>query len=426
MPRNIVKQSEIDKINKIRQGKILKELVSEDVSAFFDDSLENDMVLNMGPQHPATHGVLRALLRLDGENIIKCIPELGYLHRGYEKLAENMTYHEFIPFTDRMDYIAPMSNNTAVALAIENAFGIEAPERAQWIRMIASELARISSHLMAIGSTLMDVGAVTVMLWVFIEREKLYDIFELLCGARFTTSFTRIGGIAFDMDEKAVAAIKAWMDDFPKEFERMEKIAHRNRIFIDRVAGIGHITAEKAIALGLTGPVLRGCGFPRDLRKDEPYLMYDKVDFDVITFPDGDVWSRYMVRVEEIRQSLRIVQQALEKIPTGPVRLGNPQSTLPWKKVVYTKMEELIDDFMLVNFGGKPLPGETYTAIESPKGELGFFIVADDTGQPWKMKIRSPSSANLQGLPTMAEGSMISDIVGIIGSIDPIMGEADK
>ena len=426
MPRNIAKQSDIDKINKIRQDKILKELMSEDLSAFFDDSLENDMVLNMGPQHPATHGVLRALLRLDGENIIKCIPELGYLHRGYEKLAENMTYHEFIPFTDRMDYIAPMSNNTAVALAIENAFGIEAPERAQWIRMIASELARISSHLMAIGSTLMDVGAVTVMLWVFIEREKLYDIFELLCGARFTTSFTRIGGIAYDMDDKAVSAIKTWMADFPKEFERMEKIAHRNRIFIERVAGIGHITAERAIALGLTGPVLRGSGFARDLRKDEPYLMYDKVDFDVITFPDGDVWSRYMVRVEEIRQSLRIIEQALERIPSGPVRLGNPQSTLPWKKEVYTKMEELIDDFMLVNFGGKPLPGETYTAIESPKGELGFFIVADETGQPWKMKIRSPSSANLQGLATMAEGSMISDIVAIIGSIDPIMGEADK
>ena len=426
MDKNLKTASEVVKLNKLRQEKIYKELLSSDTSIVSDDVLENEMILNMGPQHPATHGVLRVLLRLDGETIVKCVPEVGYLHRGYEKLAENMTFHEFIPHTDRLDYLSPMSNNVAIALAIENALGIDIPIRAQWIRTLMCELARISSHLMAMGSTCMDVGAVTMILWTHTEREKLYDIFELVCGARFTTSYTRIGGIAYDLNDATIAMIKAWVDQFPHELAYFEKLVHRNRIFIDRIAGIGLISATDAISHGLTGPTLRGSGVPRDLRRDEPYLIYDQLDFNICTHPEGDVWARYMVRVDEIKESLKIVSQILEKMPQGNIYTHKPDMVLPRKKEVYTNMEELINDFMLINFGAAPDIGETYTAIESPKGELGFFIVSDGTGQPWKLKIRSPSASNLQGLSLMAEGSMIADIVAIIGSIDPIMGEVDK
>jgi NADH-quinone oxidoreductase subunit D len=423
---NIKTISQIEEINTIRQEKIYSELLDKDTSIIFDDPLENDMVLNMGPQHPATHGVLRVLLRLDGETVINCVPELGYLHRGYEKIAENMTYHEFIPHTDRLDYLSPLSNNVAIALAIENALGIEAPPRAQWIRTLVAELARISSHLMAMGATCMDAGAMTILLWTFTEREKLYDIFELICGARFTTSYTRIGGIANDIDDSTLAKIKKWTDEFPSELKYFEKLVHRNKIFINRLAGICVVPPEKAIQLGLTGPTLRGSGVPRDLRKDEPYLVYDKLDFDVITYPEGDVWARYMVRVQEMKESIKIVNQILDKIPMGDIIANKPSTSLPRKAEIYTKMEELINDFMLINFGAAPEKGETYTAIEAPKGELGFFIVSDGTGQPWKMKIRSPSASNLQGLPYMVIGSMIADVILGIGSIDPVMGEADK
>lgn len=426
MSINLKTEEAVTKLNKVRQGKILKELLDKDTSLIFDDPLENDMVLNMGPQHPATHGVLRVLLRLDGETVIHAVPELGYLHRGFEKLAENVTYHEFIPHTDRLDYLAPFSNNVAVALAIEKSLGIEAPERAQWIRTLVAELARISSHLMAMGSTCMDVGALTLLLWTFVEREKLYDIFELICGARFTTAYTRIGGVAQDIEDDVLKKIKDWADQFPKELKKFGALVHKNRIFVDRIAGVAIMPPDKAIQLGLTGPTLRGSGIARDLRKDEPYLIYDKLDFDVISFPDCDVWARYMVRIREMSESVKMVQQIIEKMPKGPVRLKDPKRSLPHKKEVYTKMEDLINDFMLINFGAAPEPGETYSSIESPKGELGFFIVSDGTGHPWKMKIRSPSTSNLQGLSHMIEGSMISDVVAAIGSIDPIMGEADK
>ncbi len=423
---NIQSKSDIERINKIRQSKIYSELLDKDTTVLFEDPLENDMVLNMGPQHPATHGVLRVVLRLDGETVIKCVPELGYLHRGYEKLAENTTFHEFIPHTDRLDYLAPMSNNVAIALAIENALGIEAPRRAKWIRVLVSEMARISSHLMAMGSTCMDVGALTLLLWTFVEREKLYDLFEEICGARFTTSYTRIGGVSNDINPETLAKIKKWADEFPKELNYFKKLVHRNRIFVDRMAGVGHISEEKAIALGLTGPTLRGSGVERDLRRDMPYLVYDELDFNVVTHSEGDTWARYMVRIDEMTESLKIVFQILDKMPQGEIMLNRPEMVLPKKAEIYTKMEELINDFMLINFGAQPEKGETYTAIESPKGELGFFIVSDGTGHPWKLKIRSPSASNLQGLSHMAEGSMISDIVAIIGSVDPIMGEADK
>ena len=384
------------------------------------------MKMNIGPQHPATHGVLRILLRLDGETIEKCVPELGYLHRGYEKIAENMTYHEYIPHTDRLDYMSPMSNNTAIALAIENAIGIEAPPRAQWIRTLVCEVARISSHLMAMGATSMDVGALTLFLWTFRERENIYDIFELICGARFTTSYTRIGGVANDINDDTLKMLRKWLNHFAVELRRFEALVNRNRIFVERLAGVGYMPPEKAIALGLTGPCLRGSGIARDLRRDEPYLLYNELDFDVITNNDCDVWGRYVVRVTEMKESMKILHQLLDKPKTGDFMLDDAKNVLPGKSQIYTKMEELISDFMLVNFGAMPPKGETYTAIESPKGELGFFIVSDGTGHPWKLKIRSPSSSNLQALKFMAEGSMISDIVAIIGSIDPVMGEADK
>jgi NADH-quinone oxidoreductase subunit D len=423
---NLRTKEAVDKLNQIRHEKIYHELMNGDTTIKFEDALENDMILNMGPQHPATHGVLRVLLRLDGETIMKCVPELGYLHRGYEKLAENVTYHEFIPHTDRLDYLSPLSNNVAIALAIENSLGIDTPERAKWIRTLVAELARISSHLMAMGATCMDVGALTVLLWTFTEREKLYDIFELICGARFTTSYTRIGGVANDIDDRTLQKIRDWTAQFPKQLEKTEKLVHRNRIFVNRVAGIGVIDKAKAIQLGMTGPCLRGSGVARDLRRDIPYLIYDKLDFNVITYNEGDCWARYMVRIQEMKESIKMVNQILDMMPKGPIIANEPKKVLPRKAEVYTKMEELIHDFMLINFGAAPEPGETYTAIESPKGELGFFIVSDGTGEPWKMKIKSPSASNLQALSFLVEGSMLSDVVACIGSIDPVMGEADK
>lgn len=430
MSLQVTNSSTIERVQKLRQNKILREVQDKDTVAMFEDPLENDMVLNMGPQHPATHGVLRVLLRLDGETVIKCVPELGYLHRGFEKLAENSTYHEFIPHTDRLDYISPMSNNVAYCMAVEKAAGIEVPERGIWVRMLVSEMARISNHLLAMGATAMDVGAMTVFLWTFTEREKQYDLFERICGARFTTSFARIGGVANDIADDVLRDIRAWLNQMPERMTDVQKLVNRNRIFVDRMAGVGHITADKAIALGLSGPTLRGSGVARDLRRDEPYMYYDQMEFDVITRNDGDCYSRYMCRNAEIWEAMKICHQVLDKLenmPRTPVlNEDDPRHVMARKQQVYTKMEELINDFMLVNFGTQPVVGETYTAIEAPKGELGFFISSDGTGHPWKMKVRSPSTANLQALKFMAEGAMVSDVVAIIGSIDPVMGEADK
>jgi NADH-quinone oxidoreductase subunit D len=406
--------------------KILRALEDQDTNVTFDDPLEHDMVLNMGPQHPATHGVLRLLVRLDGETIVSIVPDLGYLHRGYEKIAENCTYHEFIPHTDRLDYLSPLANNVAYVLAVEKLAGIEVTPRTQYIRVICAELARLASHLVWIGTMAMDVGAVTVLLWGFREREKIQDIWDVLTGVRFTTSFTRVGGLAQDMTTETSAAIKNFLDRFPESLEECEKLLIKNRIFIDRCEGVGHISREKAIGIGLTGPSLRACGVEHDLRKDEPYLVYKDLDFDVPTYTDGDTLARFYVRMEEMRQSVKILRQALEKIPQGPVNANEPKRVLPQKERTYGKMEELIHDFMLVNFGINPPIGEVYHAIEGSKGELGFYIVSHGEGNPWRLKIRSPSFVNLQSLPLMMKGSMISDVVAVIGSLDPVMGEADK
>jgi len=409
-----------------RKSKILQALEDQNTSVSFDDPLENEMILNMGPQHPATHGVLRLLIRLDGETVTGCVPEVGYLHRGYEKLAENCSYHEFIPHTDRLDYLSPLSNNTAYVLAVEKLLGIEAPPRATYIRMMISELARISSHLMFLGSQAMDVGALTVWMWSFREREKQYDLFEKIAGARFTTSYTRIGGLAQDVTPETIAHIKKFVDELPGHIRECEKLLNTNRIFLERTDGIGVITRERAIDLGLTGPGLRACGVEHDLRKANPYLAYNAMDFDIPVYEGGDALARYYVRMDEMRESVKIIQQILQKMPSGDVHAFKPKKVLPRKERIYTRMEELIHDFMLVNFGVEPPVGEIYSAVEAPKGELGFYIYSNGEGHPWRMKIRSPSFTNLQSLPVMIHKCMISDVVAIIGSLDPVMGEADK
>jgi NADH-quinone oxidoreductase subunit D len=398
----------------------------KDTDIKVEDVLENEMILNMGPQHPATHGVLRVVVRLDGETIIACVPELGYLHRGYEKMAENMSYYEFIPHTDRLDYLAPMANNVAWVLAVEKLAGIEAPPRAQYIRMIVTELARMASHLVAIGALCMDVGAMTIFLWTLREREKILDIWDTVCGARFTNSYTRIGGVANDLQPEAIEKIKWFISQFDENLEECERLINRNKIFIDRLEGIGVVSKEDALDLGLTGPSLRGSGVEFDLRRVTPYLKYNDIDFKVPTYSEGDCLARYFVRVDEARESSKIVKQCLEKLPQGEVLLNQPKKVLPKKTEIYTKMEELIHDFMIVNFGINPPEGEIYSAVENPKGELGFYFVSKGDGRPWKCKIRSPSFINLQSLSHLVKGHMISDVVAIIGSLDPVMGEADK
>lgn len=406
--------------------RILHALESQDTNVTFDDPLESDMVLNMGPQHPATHGVLRLLIRLDGETIVSMVPDLGYLHRGYEKIAESCTYHEFIPHTDRLDYLSPLANNVAYVLAVEKLAGIEVPERAQYIRVICAELARLASHLVWVGTMAMDIGALTVLLWGFREREKIQDIWDVLTGVRFTTSFTRVGGLAQDMTDEAAAMTRRFLEQFPGKLDECERVLVRNKIFLDRCEGIGRVSREDAIAMGLTGPLLRASGVDHDLRRDEPYLVYDKLDFHVPVYPDGDVLARFYVRMQEMRESTKILHQALEKMPRGPINSRDPKRVLPKKERTYGKMEELIYDFMVVNFGINPPIGEAYHAIEASKGELGFYLVSNGEGYPWRLKIRSPSFVNIQSLPLMLKGSMISDIVAVIGSLDPVMGEADK
>ena len=415
----------LTKDSRLVGAKILEALLA-DTELTVEDALENEMILNMGPQHPATHGVLRLLLRLDGETVMGCVPELGYLHRGYEKLAENMSFYEFIPHTDRLDYLSPMANNVAWALAVEKLIGIEAPPRAQYIRMIITELARIASHLVAIGALAMDVGALTVFLWTLREREKILDIWDILCGARFTNSYTRIGGVANDAQPEALAKVKWFIDQYLENLDECERLINTNRIFIERLDGVGVISGDDAIDMGLTGPSLRGSGVEFDLRRAQPYLFYKDVDFNVITYPDGDSLSRYFVRADETRESIKIIRQSLEKMPKGDTLLNQPKKVLPKKAEVYTKMEELIHDFMIVNFGINPPVGEIYSAVENPKGELGFYLVSKGEGHPWKCKIRSPSMVNLQSVPRLVKGHMISDVVAIVGSLDPVMGEADK
>ncbi len=393
------------------------------------DPLEAVMTLNLGPQHPATHGVLRCVLKLDGENIKSCVVDIGYLHRGIEKLAENKTYQEFMPYTDRMDYLAPYANNVAFCLAVEKLVGIEVPERAQFIRTLMCEIARISSHLLWLGTMVMDAGAISVFLWTFKYREELYTIFDEIAGARFTVSHCRIGGLTTDLTDKALGMIEDFVERFSKELLEWEKFLNRNRIWIDRIENIGPITREQALDWGMTGPNLRASGVKLDIRRFEPYLVYDQLEFDIPMREEGDSLARYFVRLEEMHQSVRLVRQCLERIPSihTPIRVDNAKHSYASKDEVYYSMEGMIHDFVMTDTGVCPPKGaESYHAIESPKGELGFFFVSDGTGSPWRMRINAPSFTNLQGLEHMMAGCMIADTVIVIGSLDPVMGEADR
>jgi NADH-quinone oxidoreductase subunit D len=386
------------------------------------------MVLNMGPSHPSTHGVLRIILELDGEVITKAAPDVGYLHRGDEKIAENMTYTQFIPYTDRLDYLAPLANNVAYALAVEKLLGIDRQltPRCQFIRVICCELARISSHLLGMGAFAMDVGAITVFLHTFTEREKIYNLCESLTGARFTTSYTRIGGLSRDLPPGWVDQCRKFLNEVVVNIDETETFLTRNRIFVDRTRGVGAISREAAIDYGLTGPNLRGSGVEHDLRKAHPYLVYDQLQFDVPVGTAGDCYDRYRVRIEEMRQSVRLLHQCLDKLPGGPVNVSDPKITLPPKDRVLTKMEELIHHFINVTQGVNAPPGEVYFGAENPKGELGFYIHSKGGGTPHRMKIRSPSFVNLSILSHLLPGHMISDTSAILGSFDFVMGECDR
>ncbi len=390
------------------------------------EELGEKLILNMGPSHPSTHGVLRILLELDGEIVTKAVPDIGYLHRGDEKIAENMTYNQFVPYTDRLDYLAPLANNVAYALAVEKLMGWTVPPRCQVIRVICCELARISAHLLGMGALAMDTGAMTVFLYIFTEREKIYNLIELLTGARFTTSYTRIGGLTRDLPPGFVDQAKAFVEQFKGKIEELDKLLTRNKIFIDRNKGIGIITKEDAINFGLTGPNLRGSGVSYDVRKDRPYLNYSEYSFSIPTGSVGDAFDRYLCRLEELRQSTHILEQALRNIPGGPFHVEDFKGYLPPKDKVLTKMEELIHQFILVTEGLQAPVGEIYFGAENPKGELGFYINSRGGGVPYRMKIRAPSFVNLSILGKLLPGHMMSDVVAILGSLDFVMGECDR
>jgi len=384
------------------------------------------MTINMGPQHPATHGVLRLELLIDGEVVVKATPHLGYLHRGMEKIAENKTYLQFIPYTDRLDYLAPLSNNVAFAQAVEKLIACEIPARARAIRVTVCELARISSHLLWLGTHAIDLGAMTIFFYTFQEREYLYDLFEMLTGARLTTTYTRFGGVARDLPAGWLAAVRTFCDRLPKVVDECENLLTRNRIWVERTRGVGVMTAAQAKDLGVTGPSLRACGVEWDLRRAQPYLGYEAFDFEVPVGEDGDTYDRYLVRIEEMRQSVRILNQVMARFPDGPVMVDDPKLAMPKKDKVLTSMEELIHHFILVTEGFDPPHGEVYSAIEAPKGELGFYLVSEGGRSPYRCRIRPPSFYNLQALPALVEGRMLSDVVAVIASLDPVMGECDR
>jgi len=385
------------------------------------------MSISMGPSHPSTHGVLRIQFELDGETVTKADPVVGYLHRGDEKIAENMTYNQFVPYTDRLDYLAPLSNNAAYAHAVEQLAGLKVPARVEAIRVITSEMGRVSAHLMGLGAFGIDVGAWTVFMYCFTEREKLYTLYEKLTGARFTTSYSRIGGVSRDVPPGWIEEVDAFCDQFLPILDEILSLLSRNKIFLDRTVGVGVISPADAIAYGLSGPNLRGSGVPLDLRKDRPYWGYEQYEFDVPVGSKGDCYDRYLCRGEEMKQSIRILKQALKKFPAGDWYAPDARRIFaPPKEKILTSMEELINNFMIVTEGPQMPAGEVYFEAENPKGTLGFFIVSKGGGVPYRLKIRSPSFCNLSILPKLCVGNLVSDVVSILGSLDFVMGECDR
>ena len=386
----------------------------------------NLMTINMGPQHPATHGVLRLLLELDGEVVVKAVPHIGYLHRGLEKLAESMTYPQALTLSDRMDYTSGFSNNLAYCLAVEKLLDIPIPKRAQYLRVLLSELQRIAAHLLWLGTHALDLGAMTALFYTFRERETIIEVMELVTGARLTPSFVRIGGLAADIPETFLPRVKAFIEEFPRHVDEYETLLTQNIIWKKRTRGIAPLSGEECINYGVTGPPLRAAGVYYDVRKAYPYSSYDEFDFEIPLGTEGDVYDRYLVRLKEMRQSARIVKQAAERLPDGPVTADVPRVVPPAKEAVGKDLAALIRHFKIMEGGFEPPCGEVYASIESSKGELGFYLISDGTNKPYRMRVRTPSFANLGALPKMIVGEMIADVVAAVGSIDIVLGEIDR
>jgi NADH-quinone oxidoreductase subunit D len=384
------------------------------------------MTLNMGPQHPSTHGVLRLVLELDGEVVVKCTPHIGYLHTGIEKGLESKRYQQGIPLTDRMDYLAPLSNNLAYVLAIEKALGIVAPERAQVIRVLLTELTRIKSHLVWLGSHALDIGAMSVFLYCFREREQILDMYEAVSGQRLMSTYFRVGGLMADLPPGFEDQVQAFLSVFLTRLGEYEDLLTNNPLWRQRTVGVGTIKREDAIALGLSGPGLRACGVPYDVRKAHPYSGYQRYQFDIPLGKNGDVFDRYQVRIAEMRQSHRVVTQALQKLSPGPINVADPKLVPPPKPLLKKSMEALIHHFKLYSEGFHVPAGEVYQAIEAPKGELGCYLVSDGSPRPYRVHFRPPSFVNLQSLSKMAEGRLVADVVAVIGSLDIVLGEIDR
>jgi NADH-quinone oxidoreductase subunit D len=384
------------------------------------------LLVNLGPQHPATHGVLRLVVELDGETVVRVIPHIGYLHSGFEKLGEYRHYNQIIPLTDRTDYLSPMANNVGVAMAAEKLMGIEITPRCTVLRVIACEMSRIISHMVWLGTTSIDLGAFTPFLWAFQERERIYNLQEIWTGARLTTSVTRVGGMMADIPDGFVEQLREFTRTYPKTLDEIDHVLTRNAVWAGRTQGVGVLTRDEAINLSLSGPMLRASGVAYDLRKDRPYLGYETYDFDVPVGEHGDVYDRYLVRLEECYQSNRILAQAVERLPAGPINVDDPRVILPPKSRAMSDMEAMIYHFKQVMEGVKAPVGEAYVGIENPKGELGNYFVSDGTAKPVRWRIRPPSFINLASIARMAEGRLLSDLIAINASVDIVMGEIDR
>ena len=391
-----------------------------------ETSQDRTVVLNMGPQHPSTHGVLRLVLEIDGETIVRLRPEIGYLHTGIEKTCEAKFYQQVVPLTDRIDYLCPMTNNLAYCLAVEKLLGLEIPPKAQWMRVLMNELTRINSHLVWLGTHAMDLGAFTVFLYCFREREDILRFFEMVSGQRMMTSYFRIGGLALEPPLGFFEKVKKFADRFPGNVDEYEGLLTGNPIFLMRTKGVAKLSAEDAIALGACGPTARGSGVDIDLRRDNPYTGYDNFKFNVPVQTEGDVFARYVCRVQELRESIGIVQQALAGMPEGPVKADAPKVVLPDREKMKTQMEALIYHFKIITEGFTVPAGEVYQAVESPRGEMGYYVVSDGTAKPYRVHMRGPSYANLQTVAKMCEGALIADVVAAVGSIDVVLGDIDR
>jgi NADH-quinone oxidoreductase subunit D len=384
------------------------------------------MILNMGPQHPSTHGVLRLVLEIDGEIVVRLYPEIGYLHTGIEKTCEAKFYQQVVPLTDRIDYLSPMANNFCYCLAVEKLLGLEIPEKAQWLRVLLSELTRLNSHLVWLGTHAMDVGALTVFLYTFREREEILRLFDDLSGQRMMTSYIRIGGLAMEPPLDFLGRVQGFIRTFPEKIDEYSNLLTGNPIFRNRLKGVGTLSAADAIALGVTGPPMRASGVDFDLRRDMPYSGYEKFQFQVPVSTAGDCWARYEVRLIEMRESVKIIQQALDGLPEGPIKADAPKIVLPDREKMKTQMEALIHHFKIVTEGFAVPAGEVYQGIESPRGQMGYYVVSDGTAKPYRVHVRAPTFATLQALEAMCAGRMLADVVAVIGSIDIVLGEIDR